>query len=372
LSSPRDNPHTEMCHVKKKGIDADLALLTMVVISCAPYKIEEKVKSDFYTIRNSQKMEALFTSIGAKIVSLTVPDKNGNPTNIAVGFNNEHQYSKRFRTEIGKYSTGIMKGGFIQKEKDPQLAINDVQTLLPGMQGFQLKEWNVVKQDEHTLIFTYPSDDGKGDSPMNSTVKVSYTLTEANELKIKYNANIDQSADVYLTNQFFFNLNGEGSGTIGKHLLLIGADYFIPVDTNLISMEQPVPVKGSPFDFTKPTAIGVRINDNNDQLKNARGYNHNFVLNRHSRRTPVARVLGDKSGIIMQVYTDLSCIKFCTGNAMQSENQMRNYNCNFRAAFCLKTQHFPLPANHPDVLSAVLKPGNCYSSLTIYQFALTG
>jgi len=328
-----------------------------------------------YILRNHHGMSASFTSYGARLVSLTVPDKHGKPTSVVLGFKDDEGYKNStepyFGATIGRYGNRIAKGKFTLDGKAYQLTINNgPNTLHGGTHGFQSKAWNAEKLNDSTIVFSCLSKDGEEGFPGNLNVKVTYQLMDQNELKISYEATTDKTTVVNLTNHAFFNLNGEGSGSILQHSLRIKADRYTPVDSTLIPAGQLADVSGTPFDFRKGFAIGARINDHNQQLQNGKGYDHNFVLNPHSFKTPVADVLGDKSGILMQVYTDQPGLQFYSGNFMQSKNQMRGYKDDFRSAFALETQHFPDSPNEPDFPSTVLKPGQVYHSITIYKFSV--
>lgn len=333
-----------------------------------------KAAATIYTISNKQHCRATFTAYGARIMSLWVPDRNGKATSIILGFTDDEGYQRStepyFGATIGRYGNRIAKGRFTLDGKACQLTINNgPNTLHGGTTGFQTKTWKAIQNDKYSISFSCRSADGDNGFPGNLEVKVTYTLTEANELKITYEAMTDQATVINLTNHAFFNLNGEGRGGIGKHILQINADSYTPVDHTLIPTGQIEPVKSTPFDFTKPATIGVRINDHNEQLTNGKGYDHNFVLNRHSSKTPVAKVISDKSGILMQVYTDQPGLQFYSGNFMQGKNQLRGYKDDFRTAFCLETQHFPDSPNQPQFPSTVLKPGQTYHTQTVYKFS---
>jgi aldose 1-epimerase len=205
--------------------------------------------------------------------------------------------------------------------------------------------------------------------PGNLHIKVIYTLTDDNAMKVDYEASTDKTTVVNLTNHAYFNLNGEGSGSILNHLVQLKASHYTPVDSTLIPTGKIEPVKGTPFDFTTPTTIGARINEQNEQLKNGKGYDHNFVLDKHDLDTPIAIVKGDKTGIVMEIYTDEPGLQFYSGNFMQSRNVMKYSEFDvYRNAFAMETQHFPDSPNQPQFPSTVLKPGETYKTTSIYKF----
>jgi len=188
-------------------------------------------------------------------------------------------------------------------------------------------------------------------------------------LKITYEAITDQTTIINLTNHPFFNLNGAGSGSILNHRVQLFADGYLPINTVQIPTGEIAPVKDTPFDFLQPMLIGAKINEVNEQLTNGKGYDHNFVLNKHDDNTPVAIAIGDKTGIEMQVYTTEPGMQFYTGNFMPGKNRMKYGNTDdFRTGFAMETQHFPDSPNHPEFPSTVLKPGQVYQSTTEYRF----
>jgi aldose 1-epimerase len=330
-----------------------------------------------YTLTNKNNMKAVFTNLGGRIISLMVPDSAGKLTDVVVGFGSAEAYQKStepyFGATIGRYGNRIAKGKFTIDGKEYQSSLNNGANMLHGgKNGFQYQVWDATQPDDHTIVLNYLSKDGEEGFPGNLNVKVTYTLTDDNELKMDYEATTDKTTIVNLTNHAFFNLNGEGSGTILDHTLQIFADKYNPVDSTLIptGIEK---VAGTPFDFTQPTKIGERIEQENQQLKNGGGYDHNYILNgtKGMGMTHAATVSGDKSGIVMDVYTQEPGLQFYTGNFMQSNNTFKGgTKDDFRTAFCLETQHYPDSPNHPDFPSTELKPGDTYKTSSIYKFSV--
>ena len=341
-----------------------------MMISCAQQPTAEKT----ITLRNKHQFEARFIPEGARLISFTMPDKNGKPTGIVVGFDSAAQYAAStepyFGATIGRYGNRIKGGRFSINGQDYQLTINNGPNALHGgKNGFQSRLWKAEQPNEHTVVFTYVSPDGEEGFPGTLNTKVTYTLTDNNELKMDYEATTDKPTVVNLTNHAFWNLNGEGSGTIDSHLVQIHADAYTPVDSTLIPLGKPEAVAGTPFDFNTPTTIGQRINEPHVQLLIGKGYDHNYVLNGTGMRE-VANALGDKTGIFMQVFTVEPGLQFYSGNFMQGKNQLRSGPDEFRTAFCFETQHFPDSPNQPGFPSTLLERGKTYRSSSIYTFSV--
>jgi aldose 1-epimerase len=332
-------------------------------------------KVGLFKIQNKKGITATFTNFGGRITSLTVPDKNGEMTDVVMGFGSLEQYidasGPYFGATIGRYGNRIAKGKFTLDGKGYTLFTNNgPNSLHGGKKGFQDVVWGARQVDDKTVEFSYLSKDMEEGFPGNLNVKVTYSLTDENALKISYVADTDKKTVVNLTNHAFFNLNGEGSGTILNHLLQINADKYTPVDATLIPTGKIAPVAGTPFDFRNPTAIGARIETKNEQLKNGGGYDHNYVLSDSGNNKHAARVIGDKSGIVMDVYTDQPGLQFYSGNFMQSKNAFKGGSKDdFRTAFCLETQHFPDSPNQPQFPTTVLEPNTTYKSSSSYRFS---
>lgn len=331
-------------------------------------------KVGLYFLNNNNNIEVAVTNYGARIVALIVPDKNQNPTDVVVGFDSLDGYlnstEKYHGAIIGRYANRIAKGRFNLNGKTYQLAANlPPNHLHGGLNGFNNKVWKIEQANENSIRFFYLSKDGEENYPGNLSVSVRYTLTDKNELFIDYEATTDQPTIVNLTAHPFFNLNGQGTGTVDDHLLQMNADKYTPVDDTIIPTGV-VKVENTPFDFRIPKTIGQNINDDNEQLKLGAGYDHNFVLNEEGLRT-AAVAIGDRSGIVMETITDQPGMQLYTGNWMQGENTIKyGLKDNRREAFCLETQHYPDSPNHPQFPSTVLEPGDVFRSTTIYKFSV--
>jgi aldose 1-epimerase len=351
-----------------------ITILLMAITLCA---CKEKKAVDFIVIGNGKGMSASFTTYGARLVSLTVPDKNDKSTNVVWGFGDEAAY-RNCQTDpyygaiIGRYGNRIAKSGFRLDGKTYTLDQNDhANSLHGGSSGFHNRDWELSAQTVSSVTFSYLSKDGEGGYPGNLKVSVTFSISADNELKIDYKATTDKATVINLTNHAYWNLDGTGNGNILNHVLKIRASSYTPVDSLLIPMGKLDSVSGTPLDFRKGKAIGVRINDHHTQLHNGKGYDHNFVLDPHSKNTPVAEISSERSGIRMQVFTDQPGLQFYSGNFMAGKNTMNGgAKDNYRSGFCLETQHFPDSPNQPAFPSTVLRPGETYRSITTYQFSL--
>ncbi|MBD0284123.1 MAG: galactose mutarotase [Flavisolibacter sp.] len=332
--------------------------------------------TDLYLLKNKRDSLAAITNFGGRVVGLWVPDRQGKLIDVVIGHNSIEQYitgaESYYGALIGRYGNRIAKGKFILNGKEYTLATNNgVNHLHGGNRGFSRVVWDAVQLDDHTLQLSYVSPDGEEGYPGKLTATVTYILEEDNSLHIRYEATTDKTTVVNLTNHSYFNLNGEGSGTINKHILQINADRYTPIDETWIPTGIEAPVEGTPFDFRFPMPIEARLDEDNEQLENGKGYDHNFVLNKTAEGlNHAATVVGDKSGIEMTVYTQEPGMQFYGGNFMTGEKTLKNGSPDdFRTAFCLETQHFPDSPNQPQFPSTVLEPGQVYQTETVYQFS---
>jgi aldose 1-epimerase len=334
---------------------------------------------DLYTLTNKNGMEATITNWGGIVVSLTAPDRNGKFDDVVLGYDQLDGYLTNkafFGALIGRYGNRIAHGEFKLGGTTYNVPKNDGQNSLHGGNtGFNKRLWtakDVSGPHGQALELTYLSKDGEEGYPGNLNVKVVYTLTDTNELKIDYSATTDKETVLNLTNHSYFNLAGQGNGDILETQLTLVADRFTPVDATLIPTGELRPVKGTPFDFTKPMAIGSRINQDDEQLKFGKGYDHNWVLNSGGKGgvTLAAEAYEPKSGRVLQILTDQPGIQFYTGNFLDGSITGKGGKVyNHRAAFCLETQHFPDSPNHPSFPTTTLKPGQHYHTVTIFKFS---
>ncbi len=332
-----------------------------------------------YTLTNSKGMEARLATYGGVLVSLKVPDKNGALGDVVLGFDSlegylgDHPY---FGSLIGRYGNRIAKGQFTLDGREYTLAVNNGPNALHGgIEGFNRKVWSaklLMTDEGPALELQYDSPDGEEGYPGALAVTVRYTLTNANELRIHYHATTDAPTVVNLTNHSYFNLKDAGKTDALGHVLQIMADHFTPVDPTLIPLGESRPVEGTPFDFRQPTAIGARINQDDEQLRNGGGYDHNFVLSRREKDglELAARVYEPTSGRVMEVFTTEPGVQFYTGNFLDGTNVGKGgVKYNRRASLSLETQHYPDSPNQKAFPSTVLRPGEVYDSTTVFRFS---
>jgi len=341
-------------------------------------KLPDGRQVELYTLTNANGARARIMTYGGILVSLEVPDRSGRLDDVTLGFDNLQGYLKGhpyFGAIVGRYGNRIGKGTFTLDGVTYQLAKNnDENHLHGGIKGFDKVLWDAaepVKQDNAVGVkLSYLSKDGQENYPGNLACTVIYTLTNDDELKISYQATTDKATPINLTHHSYFNLAGQGSSDILGHAMMLNADRFTPVDEGLIPTGELRPVKGTPMDFTTPTAIGARIEQDDEQLKFGGGYDHNWVLNKNDDSlTLAARVYEPTTGRVMEVYTTEPGIQFYSGNFLDGTitgKGARVYK--HRCGFCLETQHFPDSPNKPDFPSVILRPGEKYTHLTVHKF----
>ncbi len=337
-----------------------------------------------YTLTNSRGMSVKIMTYGATVQSLTVPDKAGTPGDVVLGFDAVADYEKSspyFGATVGRYANRIAGGKFTLDGKKYQLAVNNgPNTLHGGKVGFDKVVWSATPVTRPTLarlILRHLSPDGDENYPGALSVQVVYTLSDENALQIDYTATATKDTVVNLTNHSYFNLAGQGEGTVLDHSLTLNADKFTPIDKTLIPTGQLTPVAGTALDFRTPHPLGARIGAQDSQIVNGGGYDHNFVLNKPAagrKALPAfaARVSCPRSGRVLTVYTDQPGIQLYTGNFLDGTlpgKAGKTYPKH--GAFCLETQHFPDSPNHPRFPSTELKPGQTLRSTTVYQFSVT-
>ena len=319
------------------------------------------------------------TNFGARVVALWTPDKKGNMEDIVLGYNNIDNYvnnpGERFLgAVVGPYANRIAKGTYTIGEETynfPQN--NNGQTLHGGLKGLDMVVWDVDSVTENSLVLSYLHPDGQDGMPGNLKIVMTYTLTPDNEFRVDYLAQTDKATHVNISHHSFFNLKGEGNGTINDHVLYINASKTTPVDAVLIPTGEIADVTGTPFDFRQPKAIGQDVAVEDEQLTNGAGYDHNWVLDRATANEIelAASVYEPASGRYMEVLTDQPALQFYGGNFFDgTTNGKYGRPLAYRESIALETQKYPDTPNHPEFPSTLLNPGEDYTHVCIYRFSV--
>lgn len=363
-------------------------------ISSAPFGIlKNGTAVELYTLRNTRGMEARIATYGGILTYLTAPDRSGKFADVVLGYDTLDDYIKSspyFGSLVGRYANRVGGARFTLDGIQYALAANNgPNSLHGGNVGFDKVVWTVAKAavgpDGPALTLTYRSPDGEEGYPGTLDVKAVYTLTDDNALRLEFTATTDKDTIVNLTNHSYFNLRGKGD--ILGDVLQIDADQFTPIDETLIPTGQISPVAGTPFDFRKPTPIGQRINQDDQQLRFGNGFDHNWVLHTASARdcvpTGIAKVCGlirpavrlnatvrePETGRVLEVLSDQPGLQFYSGNFLDGSLKSKDGGTYvFRSGFCLEAQHFPDSPNHPNFPSVVLRPGQTYHNTIVYRF----
>jgi aldose 1-epimerase len=333
---------------------------------------------ELYTLTNRHGVEVKIMTYGATVVSIKVPDRAGHIADVALGFDRVSDYEKDTHyvgPVIGRYANRIARGRFKLNGVEYKLAVNNGENHLHGgLRGFDKVVWQarpVRTRAGAAVVLTYLSRDGEENYPGNLSVRVTYTLTERDELRIDYAATTDKDTVVNLTNHSYFNLAGHGSGDILGHVLSINADRFTPTDAGSIPTGALRSVRGTPFDFNRPTAIGARIEQSDEQLRFGSGYDHNFVIRgQPGALRSAARVVEPTTGRVLEVLTTEPGMQFYTGNFLDDNTIGKDGKAYpRRSGFCLETQHYPDSPNQPRFPSTVLRRGGRYRTTTVYRFS---
>lgn len=334
---------------------------------------------EIYTLTNSRGMEVTVLTYGGILQSIKVPDRRGKLANVTLGYDNLDDYVNNngpyFGAIIGRYGNRIGGASFELDGTTYNLpANNGPNTLHGGDFGFDKRVWSVddtgTDRDSAWITLSYTSEHLEEGFPGELDTTVTYTLTNKNQIVMDYHATTDAPTHVNLTNHAYWNLGGEGTGTIEDHKLQLKASHYTPVDETLIPTGEIAPVAGTPFDFTRPTEIGERIRGSHEQLLFGRGYDHNWVLDRHGDGMELAARLSDRdSGRVLSVFTTEPGIQFYSGNFLDGTLVGTGGNTYRQGdGLALETQHYPDSPNKPDFPSTVLRPGEEYETTTIYQF----
>lgn len=372
-----------------------MCLLFFAVIACQePQKKQEKKElisglektkfqteidgkqTDLFVLKNKNGMEVCITNYGGRIVSVMVPDKKGTFQDVVLGFDNINDYvsiDNNFGATIGRYGNRIAHGKIVVEGIEYQLPTNNFgHCLHGGDKGFHTQVFEANQLDDQHLELTYLSVDGEAGFPGNLQVKVTMTLTDDNAIDIQYEAKTDKETIVNLTNHSYFNLSGNPKNTILDDVLMINADKFTPIDSTFMTVGTIENVEKTPLDFRKPTAIGERITQYDFvQLKNADGYDHNWVLNTHSALEVAATLFSPLTGIKLEVKTNEPGLQVYSGNFLDGKITGKNgVAYHKRTAICLETQKYPNSPNNPTWVSPYLKAGETYKSRCIYKFSV--
>ncbi len=328
-----------------------------------------------YTLTNRAGMSAQVINYGATITSLRVPDRSGKMDDVVLGYDSVQGYmdgTSYFGAIVGRYGNRIGKGQFQLDGKQYQVTVNDGENHLHGGKiGFNKVLWQSKLLSPSSVELQYVSKDGEEGYPGAVTLKVTYTLTDKNELRIDYEGTTDKPTILNPTQHSYFNLSGSFTNTILDHVLTIEADRFTPVDKGLIPTGQLAEIANTPFDFRAPTAIGARINDPVEQMALGKGYDHNWVLRGDAGQLRKAVELYEpKSGRLMTMFTDQPGVQFYSGNFLDGAAHGKNgVAYQHRTGLCLEAQAYPDTPNKPQFPSVTLKPGQVYRQTTVYQFS---
>lgn len=325
-----------------------------------------------YTLRGRNGLEAQITNYGAKIVSLTVPNKDGEKADVVLGFNTLEEWQSQetyFNAVIGRYANRIKDGRFTLDGKEYKLPINNgTNALHGGIEGFNKKVWEVVGQSTYSVSLHYRAKDGEEGYPGNLDVYVTYQITKDNALSITYEAKTDAPTILGFTNHAYFNLNGEGTPDVNDHLLQVFADEYTPFDDTACPTGEILPVEGTPMDFREPVLVGDRINDK--FFEPGAGIDNNWVLRKSGEGKKKAELAAIVSagGRTMEVWTTFPGIQIYTGNWVEEHVGKGGATYRPQNSICLETQNFPDAPNHDNFPSPVLRPGEIYFEQTLYKF----
>ncbi len=343
-------------------------------------KLPDGREAKLFTLTNKNGLRAKISDLGATLVAMEVPDKAGKVADVTHGFDSPEGYLSEgnpyFGATVGRFGNRIANGVFTLDGKEYTLATNNEPGGIPchlhgGKVGFNKRMWTAAPdEDKNAVTFTYVSEDGEEGYPGTLTTKVTYTLTDANELKWEVSATTDAPTVLNIVHHSYWNLSGDPTTSINDHILTLHADKYLPTNAGLIPTGELAPVAGTPMDFTKPTPIGERVEKDFEALKLGGGYDHAWVLKPGSGVRPAARLKDPKTGRVLEISTDKPAIQFYGGNFLDGKVAGKDgVKYPHRSACCLETENFPDAPNHPDFPSAVLKPGETYTHVMIHKFS---
>lgn len=361
-------------------------LLCFVIISCNmaentlnPRKFRKTINNEeinLYLLENKNDMKVYLCNFGARVVAITFPDKSGKTTDLTLGFDNIHDYQNincNFGATIGRYANRISLAQFPLEGNNIRLTANNGQHCLHGGEyGWQTKTFKTKNITDSSIVFSYTSPDGDEGFPGNVSSEIKYSLTSNNELHISYYATTDKTTVINLTNHTFFNLSGNPGKTVLDHILYINASRYTPIDSTMIPTGKIETISGTPLDFRNPSVISSKIDFEYEQIKYAKGYDHNWILDTDGNiEVPAASLYSPQTGIMMEVFTDEPGIQVFTGNAFNgSFNGRKGIPYKDRPSVCFETQHFPDSPNNPQWPTTILKPKETYHSNCIYKFSI--
>lgn len=332
----------------------------------------KKEEAVLYTLTNENGMSASITNYGAALVKLNVPDKEGKLRDVVLGYDDVTGYEKgggSFGAPVGRNANRIGGAVITIQDKTYELEKNDNgNNLHSGTNYYNKRIWNVGEKTDSKIEFVLHSPDGDQGYPGTLDMHVTYELTEDNELRLIYNAVPDQDTIINMTNHSYFNLDGHDSGNVLKELVTLDADYFTRADAQSIPTGELVDVTGTPMDFRMPRALGEAIDADYEAVRLGKGYDHNWVLKNNGKFDKVAQAVSEKSGIVMEVWTDLPGMQMYTANFLDNEHGKNGAVYGIRDAVCFETQYFPDAVHHENFASPICKKGMPYHTVTSYKF----
>lgn len=332
-------------------------------------------EASLYSLENKNGMVVNVTNYGVNIINVMVPDKNGNKDDVVLGYDSIEGYYVNdcyFGATVGPNANRVANASFTVDGVKCQLAVNDgVNNLHSHMDlGYNKVLWNAKIQDDSSVLFSMEDKDGNMGFPGNKKVELTVALTDENELKLIYHVTSDKNTLINMTNHSYFNLAGHNAGSIENHKICILASSYTLVGSGLIPTGELAPVAGTPFDFTTPIAVGTHINDDNEQLKYGKGYDHNWVVDNYDGSIrKIVEVTEETSGRSMEVYTDQTGIQFYAGNCIATHTGKAGAVYTKRSGMALETQVFPDSVNQENFPNAIYGPGKDYDTTTIYKFS---